>query len=99
MRHTLENQTLTLFLEGELNSYNSEDVEKEIEPIVAAGGFSSIVVDMDALRYISSAGLRIIVRLKQQCDDITLARVPQGVYDILDMVGFPNLMRIQKRED
>ena len=35
MKHNIENGVLTLYLEGELNSYNSEDVEKEIDAIIA----------------------------------------------------------------
>ena len=96
MKHTFENNTLTLFLEGELNSYNSEDVEKEIEEITNGIELQHVVIDMEQLNYISSAGLRIIARLKQQCDDIALKRVPEGVFEILEMVGFQNLMTIEK---
>ena len=96
MKHTIENKTLTLYLEGELNSFNSEEVEKEVEEILKSTEPSSIVVDMAELRYISSAGLRIIVRLKQRYDDTRLVRVPSGVYDIFEMVGFQNLMKIEK---
>ena len=96
MKNTYEKQILTLYLEGELNSYNSEEVEQEIEGILSGKEIQTIVLDMESLRYISSAGLRIIARLKQRCDDIALVHVPQGVYDILEMVGFHNLMRIEK---
>lgn len=96
MKHTLENKVLTLFLEGELNSYNAEEVEKEIEGILEQGQWSSIVIDMEHLRYISSAGLRIIVRLKQRCDDTSIVKVSDGVYDVFEMVGFNSLMKIEK---
>lgn len=96
MKNVIENETLTIFLEGELNSYNSEEVEKEIEAIVSKKGFKAIKLDLRELRYISSAGLRIIVRLKQQYDDTTLVNVPKGVYDIFEMVGFTNLFTIER---
>ena len=96
MKHSLENEKLTIFLEGELNSYNSEEVEKEIESIVKSNNFKSIDLDLENLRYISSAGLRIIVRLKQQYDNTVLKKVPSGVYDIFDMVGFQNIIEIER---
>ena len=96
MNYTLEKDKLTFFLVGELNSYNSEDVEKEIEKIIKDNSFKRIAVDMKDLKYISSAGLRIIVRLKQRCDDTTLVNVPNGVYDIFKMVGFENLLKIER---
>lgn len=96
MNSKLENGTLTLYLEGELNSYNSEDVEREIEKLVNENKFKSLVLDFEKLSYISSAGLRIVVRLKQRFDDTTLVNVPDGVYDIFEMVGFQNLLKIQR---
>jgi len=96
MNSQLENGKLTLFLEGELNSYNSEDVEREIEKLVNENKFKSLVLDFEKLSYISSAGLRIVVRLKQRFDDTTLVNVPNGVYDIFEMVGFQNLLKIER---
>lgn len=96
MKNVIENETLTIYFEGEVNSYNSEEVEKEVEEIVSKGGFKSIRLDLAELRYISSAGLRIIVRLKQQYDETTLVNVPRGVYDIFEMVGFTNMFTIER---
>ena len=96
MQHILENKKMTLFFEGELNSFNADDVEKEIENIFKDIDVDAIVLDMEKLNYISSAGLRIIVRLKQRYNDVSLVKVPQGVYDIFTMVGFQNLFPIEK---
>ena len=98
-KHVLENQTLTLFLMGELNSLNADDEEKEIESIIEGKELSSIIIDMGELTYISSAGLRIIARIRQRYDDVTLVNVPESIFHILNMVGFQNLMRIQKRDE
>ena len=96
MKSKLENDVLTIYLEGELNSYNSEEAEKELEEILKNNSFKSIVLDLENLNYISSAGLRIIVRLKQQHDDTSLVKVPKGVFDIFEMVGFQNIIKIEK---
>ena len=96
MKNVIENETLTIYFEGEVNSYTSEEVEKEVEEIVSKGGFKSIRLDLTDLRYISSAGLRIIVRLKQQYDETSLVNVPRGVYDIFKMVGFTNMFTIER---
>ena len=96
MKYTLEKEILTIFLEGELNSYTSEDVDKEIETVLKNNKFESIVLDCENLKYISSAGLRIIVRLKQQCRNITVRKPSNSVYDIFKMVGFDNIVKIEK---
>ena len=97
MQHNIENEVLTIFLTGELNSYNAEEVEREIDEIMSNKGFNAIRIDMGDLSYISSAGLRIVVRIKQQYDDTVLVRVPKGVYDIFEMVGFQNLLKIERK--
>lgn len=96
MKHTLENNSLTFYLEGELNSYTSKDVEKEIEEVMSKNTFNKVVLDLKDLSYISSAGLRIIVRIKQKCDDTSLVNTPSGVYDIFKMVGFHKVIKIEK---
>lgn len=96
MRSELKNKVLTIFFKGELNSFNSEDIEKEIDSIISNNDFKSLIIDMENLNYISSAGLRIIVRLKQKFSDTKLVKVPSGVYDIFDMVGFQNIIEIER---
>ena len=97
MKHELKEKTLTLYFEGELNSFNSEDVENEIEKILNDNdNFKKLVLDLKNLKYISSAGLRIIVKLKQDNDDLKLVNVPEGVYDVFEMVGFQNIVEIER---
>ncbi len=96
MKYNVESNILTIVMEGELNSFNSEDVEKEIDGVLSQNDVRSIIVDMGDLRYISSAGLRIIVRLKQNYDDTRLIRVPENIYSIFSMVGFQNIISIER---
>lgn len=96
MKFNVDNSILTIIMEGELNSFNSEDVEKEIDGVLSQNDIRSIIIDMGDLRYISSAGLRIIVRLKQSYDDTRLIRVPDNIYSIFSMVGFQNIINIER---
>ena len=97
MKYNVENGILTLFFVGQLNSANAEDVEKEIDAILQKERFNAIKIDMDSLDYISSAGLRIILKIKKQYDDTSLIKVPHGVYEILEMVGFLNIISVEKK--
>lgn len=96
MKHVLENDKLTFFLEGELNSSNAEDVEREIDDIISKNSFKGIVLNLEKLSYISSAGLRIIVRLKQLYDDVSIVKVNNDVYNIFEMVGFHKIIDIER---
>lgn len=96
MKYNVDNETLTIFLEGQLNSYNSDEIEKEIDEIMKNNSFKKVILDLENLHYISSAGLRIIVTIKIQYDDLTLINTPPQVYEVFDMVGFKNMIKIEK---
>ncbi|MBQ9457966.1 MAG: phosphotransferase [Bacilli bacterium] len=96
MRFHLENQTLTLYFEGELNSYNAAGVEKEAFETVHGKEFKTLVLDLEHLSYISSAGLRIVLKLKQKYNDVSAINCSLEVYDIFNMTGFTNIMPVKK---
>lgn len=97
MKNKIENGTLTIFLEGKINSSNAEDVERDIDALLQKNDLQAIRIDLGDVEYISSAGLRIIVKIKQQYDDTVLINVPGSVNEIFEMVGFPNLIKIEKK--
>lgn len=96
MRFELNDKTLTLFLEGELNSYNADNVEKEILATLKDKKFEKLILDFSKISYISSAGLRIILKLKQLYNDFSIVETTLEVYDIFSMTGFTNIMSIKK---
>ena len=97
MNFKVENDTLTIYLEGRLNSYNAEEVEKEINSIIDGQKFTHLALDFNDLKYISSAGLRIIMALKQRFNDIVLKRVSNDIDDIFTMVGFHSIITIERQ--
>ena len=96
MRTQLENNVLTLYMGGEINSYNADNVEKEIRDTIGKQSFEKLVLDFSAVSYVSSAGLRIILKLKQQYNNFSVVETSLEVYDIFNMTGFTNIMDIKK---
>ena len=96
MRFELSDNLLTLFFEGELNSYNADEMEKEIDEVISSSKFQTLNLDFAKLQYISSAGLRIILKIKQKHDDSHVINANLDVYDVLQMTGFTNIMDVKK---
>lgn len=96
MRYKLEEDTLTIALEGHIDSSCAAAVESQLDGIRAANPSEHIVLDCEKLDYISSAGLRIILRLRKAVPDTMLVNVSDSVYDILDMTGFTEMMTIER---
>lgn len=89
-----ENGTATLFLRGKVDSSNAAAVEEEMT--AARGSAAKVIVDCENLDYISSAGLRIILRLKKSVGDVSIVNVASEVYEVFEMTGFTEMMDVQK---
>lgn len=96
MKYLSENGKVTLFLEGRVDSANAEQVEKELLKARAAAPAGDLVLDADALAYISSAGLRVILRLRKNEPSLQIINASPEVYEIFDMTGFTEMLPIHK---
>ena len=90
-----EHNVLTVALKGRIDSTNAVEAEKEI--FAATDGFTGeLVLDAEKLSYLSSAGLRVILRLKKVNKTTRIVNVSSDVYEIFDMTGFTEMMDISK---
>lgn len=94
--HEIADGKLTIFLSGHIDSNSAPQVEEEIKKIREENPAGTVVVDCSRLSYISSAGLRVILRLKKSVPDVSLINVSSEVYEIFEMTGFTEMMDIQK---
>ena len=91
-----ENGKLIIALTGRIDSSNSEDVRAQIRALRSAHPCTSVELDCDQLEYVTSAGLRVILGLKQEVDDTVVTNVHPDLYNIFDMTGFTDMMEIRK---
>ena len=96
MKSKLNEKVLIIYFEGELNSYNADGVEKEIDNTLKDQKFESLVLNFENLHYISSAGLRIVLKLKQKYKNVSIEDASLEVYDVFQMTGFTNMMPVKK---
>ena len=97
IRATLnENNILTIYLEGAIDSETAPKAEKQIMEIYSSSSAKKVVLDGEKLRYISSSGLRVILKLRKLEQDLEMINVNPDVYDILEMTGFTELMTVTK---
>ena len=98
MLYTIEDGRLVLCMEGRVDSQNSASVQNEIDKIVSENPALEVEIDASSLSYISSAGLRVLLRLsKARNNHLTIRNVSPEVYEILDVTGFVNIMDVRKR--
>lgn len=80
---------------GRVDSANAGKLEEDLFKEYDQHGALSL--DADELEYISSAGLRVLLKLRQRQDDLEVFNVSPDVYDIFVMTGFSDLMDIKKK--
>ena len=96
MRTKSEEGKLTIFLEGRIDSGNAALTESELFAALE-GADAAPVIDAEGLEYISSAGLRILMKLRGRYDSpVTMENVSKDIYDILETTGFTQLLNVKK---
>ena len=96
MNGIMENESLKIDLSGHIDSGNAPAVEAEVMTLREAHPHSELILDLKDLKYISSAGLRVVLRLRKLEPRLRLIHVSAEVYEILDMTGFTEMMPVEK---
>jgi anti-sigma B factor antagonist len=83
--------------DGRIDSLTSPELAEAMEEITNANRYR-IVFDMDEVEYMSSAGLRVLINTQKECKrynrgELVLARVPERIYEALDLAGFIPLFK------
>ena len=85
-----------LLLEGRLDAVTSPEVEEIF--LQMADRFDKLVLNMEQLQYISSAGLRVLKKTYMAAvrknGTVELSHVNKMVMEVLDMTGFSGLFKI-----
>lgn len=84
-----------LLLEGNLDTNTSPDAEKIFDQM--AQRFDHLVLNMEKLDYISSAGLRVLKRLhmamRKKDGTMVLKNVNKLVMEVFEITGFVGLLK------
>ena len=91
----IENGVRIITISGKVDSNNAAFVEEAINAAPKEGA-TSTVIDAENLTYISSAGLRVFLRLRKDEPSLKVINVSSDVYEIFDITGFTEMIKIEK---
>ena len=80
--------TVIIPLVGRIDMSNAAETEKQIQAQLAGKGNVPVELDAEGLEYISSAGLRVLLRLKKDHPALSVTGVSSAVYEILEYVKY-----------
>lgn len=97
MKVTENNGTAIIILEGRIDTNNAAQAEKEIFDVLNTHSGGDIVFDAAKLEYISSAGLRVLLKVQKTADKpVVISNVSRDIYDIFETTGFTELLDVKK---
>lgn len=94
--HRTDKNILYIAIEGRIDASNAAAAEEQIFAIKKANEGKHTVIDADNLAYISSAGLRVILRLRKEEPKLAIINVASEVYEVFDMTGFTDMVTVEK---
>lgn len=97
---TIETKTeggkVTLSLAGRLDTTTTSELEKAVDGVL--DNATDLVFDMTGLEYISSAGLRVILKAQKAMNtkgSMKLTGVNDSVMEVFDITGFLDILTIE----
>ena len=94
--YRIDKDILYIAVEGRIDASNAAEAEEKIFSVKNDNLGKHIVVDADKLEYISSAGLRVILRLRKEEPKLAIINVASDVYEVFDMTGFTDMVTVEK---
>lgn len=79
-----------------LTATNAEGFYNDSLPVIGENPDIPVVLDAIKMDYISSAGLRSVMRLKKKYKNLGVINVSEDVYSVFEMTGFTEIMSVEK---
>ncbi len=93
---TQNGSSLTIALEGRLDTTTSPELEKELQS--SLNGIEDLEFDLSSLEYISSAGLRVLLtalKVMNKQGSMVVRHASPELMDIFEVTGFVDLLNIE----
>ena len=94
--YRIDKNILYIAVAGRIDASNAAEAEEKIFSIKNDNLGKHTVLDADKLEYISSAGLRVILRLRKEEPKLAIINVASDVYEVFDMTGFTEMVTVEK---
>ena len=93
---TIANASASLKIIGRLDTSTAPELEATIDGCVA--GIKELVLDCNELEYVSSAGLRVILKAQKMMNaqgNMKLTHVNETIMEVFDITGFADILTIE----
>ena len=92
----LNGETVTLIVSGRLDTQTAPELENELDSVLS--GLKELTFDFANLEYVSSAGLRVILKAQKAMNtqgSMKLTGVNDSIMEVFDITGFLDILTIE----
>ena len=92
----INGEEVTLIVSGRLDTQTAPELEKELD--ASLPGLKELIFDMTNLEYVSSAGLRVILKAQKAMNaqgSMKLTGVNDSIMEVFDITGFLDILTIE----
>ena len=92
----LGNESATLIVSGRLDTQTAPELENELDSVLS--GLKELTFDFANLAYVSSAGLRVILKAQKAMNaqgSMKLTGVNDSIMEVFDITGFLDILTIE----
>ena len=96
MRKESKDKKMFYFLEGRLDTVTSPELESELKAVME--NIDELILDLEKLDYISSAGLRVLLsahKVMNKKGSMKLVHVGSSLMEIFEVTGFSDILTIE----
>ena len=92
----INNDAVTLIVSGRLDTQTAPELENELDKTLS--NVKELTFDMTNLEYVSSAGLRVILKAQKAMNaqgSMKLTGVNDSIMEVFDITGFLDILTIE----
>ena len=92
----VENGKVVLAISGRLDTTTAPELEKELENLLAE--VKELVFDMSELEYVSSAGLRVLLKAQKTMNvqgNMKVTHANDSIMEVFEITGFSDILTIE----
>ena len=92
----INNDAVTLIVSGRLDTQTAPELENELDAVLT--GLKELTFDMTNLEYVSSVGLRVILKAQKAMNaqgSMKLTGVNDSIMEVFDITGFLDILTIE----
>ena len=89
-------ESATLIVSGRLDTQTAPELENELDSVLS--GLKELTFDFANLEYVSSAGLRVILKAQKAMNaqgSMKLTGVNDSIMEVFDITGFLDILTIE----